>query len=265
MNQYKQAYNQMFHHLDQNNQNHFKALEKELDAHFSDDKEKWSILHDMMHQFYKSRGKTFQSLFGDDPIKHAFKVKNSVRKNGVNYWKSVALMNIYFVFFFVLVIIITGEITVSSLLLLPLVLSLIMIPLLNHGITDRSVKKSMGQNINTALFAIIFTLSQGIILFSFHPILDAFSIVHMETSVLNMFSTVAFSLATLASLVFIVTSNDVYNKILFSVVGLYTFSWVCNQLNIWPSFTHFMLTYGMFILLPVVLVLQLIRGKRHKE
>lgn len=264
MNQYQHAYNQTFDKLSETDQSHFKQLEKDLDTHFPDETEKWSILHDMIRQIHRSRGKTFKALFGSDPVKHAFKVKNSVRKNGVNYWKSVALMNIYLAFFFMLSVMIMNSFTVSALLIIPPVLSFIMIPLLNRGIKDQGVKKSTGQKVSTAAFAVLFTLSQGIILFSFHPVFDAFSIIHMDTSALNMLTTSSFSLLTLLSLLFMVTAGDIYNKILFVVTGLYSFSWVLNQFDVWPSFTHFMLTYGMFILLPVVIILQLIRGKRSQ-
>lgn len=265
MDQYKQEYEALMNHLDETNYSHFKSLESKLDTRFSNKDEKWSVLHDMIMQLYKSRGKTFHALFGDEPVKHAVKVSNSVRKKGVNYWKTVVLMNIYFIFFFLIVVVVSGNIIVSSLLVLPLLLSFIMVPFLNHGIKEQGVKKTTAQKISTILFLSLFILVQGVILFSFHDSLSTFSLINLDNSLLNMFSIVIFSLLTLTSLVFIVTSEDIYSRILFLSIGIYTFSWVSNQLNIWPSFTHFMLTYGMFIILPVVILTQFFRAKRENK
>lgn len=265
MNQYKQDYETMFNELHPADQTHFKALEAELENQFSSEEEKWDILNDMMLQFYKARGKSFQSVFGKDPKNYAVKISNSIRKNGVNYWKTVALLNIYFAFFFVLVITVFNQIVFSYLLLLVPLLTLAMVPLMNRGIKEQSSNKQIKQRISTISFLFIFIVANLLVILSFHQSLSYFVIINMDAALLNMFLIFMFSLLTLISLIFAVTSVSIYSKILFVAIGVYTFSWVCDQLNILPAFSYFMLTYGMFIILPIVLITQFIRGKRSSN
>lgn len=262
MNQHKQEYKIMFNELAGADQERFKGLEAELEDQFSSEEEKWDILNDMMMEFYKARGKSFQAVFGKDPKKYAIKMSNSVRKNGVNYWKTIALLNIYFAFFFIVVMTVFNQIVFSYLLLLVPPLTLLMVPLMNRGIKEQPSNKQIKQRISTISFLLMFIFANLLIVLSFHQSLNSFVIINMDTAVLNMFLIFMFSLLTLTSLTFAVTSASIYSKILFIAIGVYTFSWVCNQLDIWPAFSYFMLTYGMFIILPIVLITQFIRGKR---
>lgn len=257
----KQDYLALFSELDDRDKADFKNLEALLASHFNDEYDKWEVLYEMTIKLHKSQNKSFRDLYGDDPESHALKINRSVQKQGVHYWRTTLMLNVYFIFFYLLLSLLIGEFVLSFTFLVIPALTFIMVPLINRGIMDRPYKEHSYKNFSTLIFLSIFVLAKAIMILALNRVFDVTTSVGVDTSLFNVLTGMFFALLTVSALLLIIYDRDWYNRILFIAIGLYTFAWVCDRFGILEPFADFMLTYGMFILLPMVIFTQYLKSK----
>lgn len=189
---------------------------------------------------------------------------NGNLKSKKEFWITVSLFHIYFIFFYMLVLIIFSRFTVSWLLLTVPFLIIAMVPLAKIGIAAQSDKSAKNEMPATVGFLLLFASAKLIIIFSLHEYFEPFYIIDLESSVINLIVVGIFTVILALSLFFLFTSDSWINRFIFIILSVYSLARVLSPFDVMPGITNWILQYLTLISLPLILLAIFIKAKSSK-
>ncbi len=180
------------------------------------------------------------------------------------FWITVALFHIYFIFFYMLVLIIFSRFTISWLLLIVPFLIAAMVPLAEKGIMAKKEKSAKNEILPTAGFLILFAAAKLILIFSLHDYFEPLYIIDLESSAINLIVVGIFTVILALALYFLFTTDSWINRFIFIILGVYSLARILNPFDVMSEVTGWILQYLTLIALPLILLAIFIKAKSSK-
>lgn len=250
MKQIVKEYEQMLEGMSKSDREYFIELEGILDSHYAKKDEKYDVLHEMAVNLIENN-QSFKELFGNNPEEYALEIGETVSASRKEFWKTFALLNLYFLSFYILVSLIFTKITVSYVLLLVPILSLILIPLMNRGIKFQAFKSANHQNVTTISFLILFIFIKLMIVFSLHPMLDSIVIFEYHVPFLTILLPVIYGIITVLTAVFFLLTKETLSKIEFFILTIAFIMLTIERLSILDITTSWIFTGILLMLISI--------------
>lgn len=181
-----------------------------------------------------------------------------------DFWVTVALFHIYFIFFYMLVLIIFSRFTVSWLLFIIPFLTIAMVPLAEKGIMAQKEKSTKNEMLPTVGFLILFAAAKLIIIFSLHDYFEPLYIIDLESSVIDLIVVSIFTVILALSLFFLFTADSWINRFIFVILAVYSLARILSPFGVFPEITGWILQYLTLIALPMILLSIFIKAKSSK-
>ena len=217
MKQIVKEYEQMLEGMNRSDRGYFIELEGILDSYYAEKDEKYDVLHEMAVNLTESNH-SFTEMFGDNPKEYALEIGEVLSTSKQEFLKTFALLNIYFIGFFMLVSLTFTKITVSYLLLLVPILSLVLVPLMNRGIRFQAFKSAGNQNITTISFLTLFVFIKLMIISSLHPVLDSAVIWEYQAPFLTILLPLFYGIIAVLTAVFFFLTKEKLSRIEFLIL-----------------------------------------------
>ena len=180
------------------------------------------------------------------------------------FWITVALFHIYFVFFYMFVLIIFARFTFSWLLLIVPFLIVAMVPLAEKGIMAEKEKSAKKEILPTVGFLILFAAAKLILIFSLHDYFESLYIIDLESSVIDLIVISIFTVILALALYFLFTTDSWVNRFIFVILAVYSLARILNPFDVMPEITDWILQYLTLIALPLILLAIFIKAKSSK-
>lgn len=264
MTNYKEQYDKLFNSLSDDDQLAFNSLDKEFDKNFVTAEAKYEKLHIMAHSMVRSE-KNYIEYYNAKTRDVARVASKDLPKYRHKYWSDAAILVFYFAVLFSATIFFFGEIVISLVLPIVLILTLAMVPFMNNGIKHQVSKRGNKQMISTILFLILFIGANLLILFMNSNSLSSLKITAYDASVVDTLLFVVFVIVASASVFFIFSSESWSNKLIFLVLLIYSTGRLLYPFNVLNGVSEFIVQYFMFIGLAVVLIAQFMKSKLSNE
>lgn len=181
------------------------------------------------------------------------------------FWITVALFHIYFIFFYMLVLIIFSRFTVSWLLLIIPFLIAAMVPLAEKGIMAEKEKSAKKEILPTVGFLILFAAAKLILIFSLHDYFESLYIIDLESSAIDLIVVSIFTVILALALYFLFTTDSWVNRFIFAILSVYSLARILNPFNVMTAVTGWTLQYLTLIALPIILLAIFIKANRRNE
>lgn len=181
------------------------------------------------------------------------------------FWITVALFHIYFIFFYMLVLIIFSRFTVSWLLLIIPFLIAAMVPLAKKGIMAEKEKSAKKEILPTVGFLILFASAKLILIFSLHDYFESLYIIDLESSAIDLIVVSIFTVILALALYFLFTTDSWVNRFIFVILSVYSLARILNPFNVMTAVTGWTLQYLTLIALPIILLAIFIKANRRNE
>lgn len=181
------------------------------------------------------------------------------------FWITVALFHIYFIFFYMLVLIIFSRFTVSWLLLIIPFLIAAMVPLAKKGIMAEKEKSAKKEILPTVGFLILFAAAKLILIFSLHDYFESLYIIDLESSAIDLIVVSIFTVILALALYFLFTTDSWVNRFIFVILSVYSLARILNPFNVMTAVTGWTLQYLTLIALPIILLAIFIKANRRNE
>ncbi|WP_052254945.1 hypothetical protein [Salinicoccus sp. YB14-2] len=181
------------------------------------------------------------------------------------FWITVALFHIYFIFFYMLVLIIFSRFTVSWLLLIIPFLIAAMVPLAEKGIMAEKEKSAKKEILPTVGFLILFAAAKLILIFSLHDYFESLYIIDLESSAIDLIVVSIFTVILALALYFLFTTDSWVNRFIFVILSVYSLARILNPFNVMTAVTGWTLQYLTLIALPIILLAIFIKANRRNE
>lgn len=189
---------------------------------------------------------------------------NRTADNKNEFWITVALFHIYFIFFYMLVLIIFSRFTVSWLLLIVPFLIVAMVPLAEKGIMAEKEKSAKKEILPTVSFLILFAAAKLILIFSLHDYFESLYIIDLESSVIDLIVISIFTVILALALYFLFNTDSWVNRFIFVILTVYSLARILNPFDVMPEITDWILQYLTLIALPLILLTIFIKAKSSK-
>ncbi|SDK57410.1 hypothetical protein [Lacicoccus qingdaonensis] len=190
---------------------------------------------------------------------------NGNLKSKKEFWITVSLFHIYFIFFYMLVLIIFSRFTVSWLLLTVPFLIIAMVPLAKKGITAQKEKPAKNDMLPTVGFLILFAAAKLIIIFSLHDYFEPFYMIDLESSAINLVVVGIFTVVLALAIFFLFTSDSWINRFIFIILGVYSLARILSPFGVMSEITDWVLQYLTLIALPIILLAIFIKAKSSRD
>ena len=189
---------------------------------------------------------------------------NGNLKSKKEFWITVSLFHIYFIFFYMLVLIIFSRFTVSWLLLTVPFLIIAMVPLAKKGITAQKEKSAKNEILPTVGFLILFAAAKLITIFSLHDYFEPLYIIDLESSAINLVVVGIFTVVLALAIFFLFTSDSWINRFIFIILGVYSLARILSPFGVMSEITDWVLQYLTLIALPIILLAIFIKAKSSR-
>lgn len=190
---------------------------------------------------------------------------NRTRDSKNEFWITVALFHIYFIFFYMLVLIIFSRFTVSWLMIIVPFLIVAMVPLAKKGIMAGKEKSTKNEMLPTVGFLILFAAAKLILIFSLHDHFESLYIIDLESSVIDLIVVSIFTVVLALALYFLFTTDAWVNRFIFVILAVYSLARILNPFDVMTDVTAWILQYLTLIALPIILLAIFIKAKSSKS
>ncbi|WP_462421771.1 hypothetical protein [Salinicoccus sp. Marseille-QA3877] len=190
---------------------------------------------------------------------------NRTRDSKNEFWITVALFHIYFIFFYMLVLIIFSRFTVSWLMIIVPFLIVAMVPLAKKGIMAGKEKSTKNELLPTVGFLILFAAAKLILIFSLHDFFESLYIIDLESSVIDLIVVSIFTVVLALALYFLFTTDAWVNRFIFVILAVYSLARILNPFDVMTDVTAWILQYLTLIALPIILLAIFIKAKSSKS
>lgn len=190
---------------------------------------------------------------------------NRTRDSKNEFWITVALFHIYFIFFYMLVLIIFSRFTVSWLMIIVPFLIVAMVPLAKKGIMAGKEKSTKNEMLPTVGFLILFAAAKLILIFSLHDFFESLYIIDLESSVIDLIVVSIFTVVLALALYFLFTTDAWVNRFIFVILAVYSLARILNPFDVMTDVTAWILQYLTLIALPIILLAIFIKAKSSKS
>jgi len=190
---------------------------------------------------------------------------NRTRDSKNEFWITVALFHIYFIFFYMLVLIIFSRFTVSWLMIIVPFLIAAMVPLAKKGIMAEKEKSAKKEILPTVGFLILFAAAKLILIFSLHDYFESLYIIDLESSAIDLIVVSIFTVILALALYFLFTTDSWVNRFIFVILSVYSLARILNPFNVMTAVTGWTLQYLTLIALPIILLAIFIKANRRNE
>ena len=190
---------------------------------------------------------------------------NRTRDSKNEFWITVALFHIYFIFFYMLVLIIFSRFTVSWLMIIVPFLIVAMVPLAKKGIMAGKEKSTKNELLPTVGFLILFAAAKLILIFSLHDFFESLYIIDLESSVIDLIVLSIFTVVLALALYFLFTTDAWVNRFIFVILAVYSLARILNPFDVMTDVTAWILQYLTLIALPIILLAIFIKAKSSKS
>lgn len=190
---------------------------------------------------------------------------NRTRDSKNEFWITVALFHIYFIFFYMLVLIIFSRFTVSWLMIIVPFLIVAMVPLAKKGIMAGKEKSTKNELLPTVGFLILFAAAKLILIFSLHDFFESLYIIDLESSVIDLLVVSIFTVVLALALYFLFTADAWVNRFIFVILAVYSLARILNPFDVMTEVTGWILQYLTLIALPIILLAIFIKAKSSKS
>src|SRR5690625_808692 len=264
MTNYKTKYDKIFSTLSDDDQLAFNSLDKEFDKNFVTAEAKYEKLYIMADSMVRS-GKDYIEYYNAKTKDVARVAAKDLPKYRQRFWSDAAILIFYFAVLFSATIFFFGEIVISFVLPIVLILILAMVPFMNNGIKHQVSKRGNKQMISTIMFLILFIGANLLILFMNSNSLSALKITAYDASLVDTLLFVVFVIVAAASIFFIFSSESWSSKLIFLVLLIYSAGRLLHPFDILNGVSQFIVQYFMFIGLAVVLIAQFMKSKLSSD
>ena len=190
---------------------------------------------------------------------------NRTRDSKNEFWITVALFHIYFIFFYMLLLIIFSRFTVSWLMIIVPFLIVAMVPLAKKGIMAGKEKSTKNELLPTVGFLILFAAAKLILIFSLHDFFESLYIIDLESSVIDLIVVSIFTVVLALALYFLFTTDAWVNRFIFVILAVYSLARILNPFDVMTDVTAWILQYLTLIALPIILLAIFIKAKSSKS
>lgn len=264
MTNYKEQYDKIFSTLSDDDQLAFNSLDKEFDKNFVTAEAKYEKLHIMVDSMVRS-SKNYVEYYNASTKDVARVASKDLPKYRHKFWSDAAILVFYFSVLFSATIFFFGEIVISFVLPIVLILTFAMVPFMNNGIKHQISKRGNKQTISTIIFLILFVGTNLLILFMNSNSLSALKIAAYDASIVDTLLFVVFVIVAAASIFFILSSESWSSKLVFLVLLIYSTGRLLYPFDVLNEVSQFIVQYFMFIGLAVVLISQFMKSKLSNE
>lgn len=190
---------------------------------------------------------------------------NRTRDSKNEFWITVALFHIYFIFFYMLVLIIFSRFTVSWLMIIVPFLIVAMVPLAEKGIMAEKEKSAKKEILPTVGFLLLFAAAKLILIFSLHDYFESLYIIDLESSAIDLIVVSIFTVVLALALYFLFTTDAWVNRFIFVILAVYSLARILNPFDVMTDVTAWILQYLTLIALPIILLAIFIKAKSSKS
>lgn len=264
MTDYKKEYESIFSGLSDDDQLAFNSLNQEFDKHFVIKDAKYEKLYIMAVSMVDS-GKNYVEYYNAKTKDVARVASKDLPKHRNKYWSDAAILGVYFAVLFSVTIFILGEIVISFVLPLVIILILLMVPFMNTGIKHQTSRRGNNQMLSGLIFIILFVSANLLILFMNSEFLSALKITALDASFAESLLYVLFIIVTAASVYFIFSSESWASKLIFIVLLIYSAGRLLYPFDILNGLSEFIVQYFMFIGLILIIIGQYMRSKQANK
>lgn len=260
MTNYKKEYEKVFSGLSEDDQAAFNSLDIEFDKHFVTEDAKYEKLYIMADVMVRS-GKDYVTYYNAKTKDVARVASKDLPKQRNKYWSDAAILGVYFAVLFSASIFLLGEIVISLVLPVIIVLILAMVPLMNHGIKHQSSGRGNKQVVSGILFLILFVGANLLVLFMNSETLSPLKITAYDASLIDTLLYIVFVIVSAASVYFIFSSESWASKLIFIVLFIYSAGRLIYPFDFLNGLSQFIVQYFMFIGLIIIIIAQYLRSK----
>lgn len=260
MTNYKNEYEKIFNRLSEDDQLAFSSLDNEFDKHFVTKDAKYKQLHNMAVSMINS-GQSYVAYYNAKTKDVARVASKKLPKYRSKYWSDAAILGVYFAVLFSATIFLFGEIVISLILPIVIILILAMVPFMNHGIKHQSSDRGNKQLITGILFLVLFTSANLLILFMNSETLSPLKITAYDASLIDALLFIIFVIVAAASIYYTFTSESWTSKLIFIILLIYSAGRLIYPFNFLNGLSQFIVQYFMFIGLIIIIIAQYINSK----